>query len=349
MEIGTIGKIIITNSLKDQIDFYHKTFKNKEWSGTLFFKHISGSFDTLTDLVFEATNIFLMDIGSGAFTNFENDSDIVKAYTCIGDDNLESLTGFCHSHHTMDAYFSGTDLQELKDNASAYNFYISLVVNIAEKYACKIVFPSEVASSFEYIIRDLNGNIKKVKKEATTKEYVQADLEVIMPEKHIPEWVKNRVKEVEEKKKAKQISKHLTSKPGISSYHNINKPYLLDNDYDWEQSWYDRFKEDKIISILGDKKFDNFVNSVLNIDTKPSKSISETIIEINTMDDKDWDFYLEALPFNVEIFYDNIYGEVGYPSFDIIFNKLIDFLKNQGTTERMKKLIEVLSEEWEVQ
>ena len=98
IKLGTIGKIIITDNLKKQIDYYHKQIGNTEWSGTLFFDHTGGNIHKLKDLEFRASNVYLMDIGSAAFTNFENGGEVAKAFDAIGDTELSSLRGFIHSH-----------------------------------------------------------------------------------------------------------------------------------------------------------------------------------------------------------------------------------------------------------
>jgi hypothetical protein len=98
MKLGTVGKIIILDELKAQIDYYHKRFPGKEWSGVLFFKQVSGDFETLSNLEFIATNVYLMDIGNSSYTSFENDGDIIDAFDAINDSEYESLMGFIHSH-----------------------------------------------------------------------------------------------------------------------------------------------------------------------------------------------------------------------------------------------------------
>ncbi len=98
MKLGTVGKIIISDSLKSQIDYYHRSIPGKEWSGVLFFKQIGGDFETLSNLEFLATNVYLMDIGNASYTSFENDGDIIDAFDAINDSEYESLMGFIHSH-----------------------------------------------------------------------------------------------------------------------------------------------------------------------------------------------------------------------------------------------------------
>lgn len=246
----------------------------------------------------------------------------------------------------MQAFFSSTDLQELKDNASIYNFYISLVVNVAEEYVCKIVFPSETTSSYEYVIRDLNGSLKKVTKNYINKEFIEADLEVVMPHKSVPKWVEDRIPEIEAKKKAKlpQVTQTFSNKPYNSFGTYTKQKSIFDDGYYPEYSRY--LPATPYLTL--DEKFDKFVKSILYLEADATGNISDAIAEINKMSDADWEFYLEALTLNIEIMYDHVYGDAKYPTFDNIFNRFISFLQKQPNTDKMKSLIETLSTEWEV-
>lgn len=53
--------------------------------------------------------------------------------------------------HTMTTNFSGTDEKEIIDNAGAYNYYLSLIVNFALKYTAKIAIKSRTKYKREVI------------------------------------------------------------------------------------------------------------------------------------------------------------------------------------------------------
>ncbi|NCC41696.1 MAG: hypothetical protein EOM21_20230 [Gammaproteobacteria bacterium] len=351
MNIGKIGKIIISSNLKKQIDYYHKKIQGKEWSGVLFYKQIKGDFDKLSDLEFVATNIFLMDIGSGTYTNFENDGDVIDAFNKIGDDGLESLMGFCHSHHNMKAWFSNTDLEELKDNAPNYNFFVSLIVNTLEEYVCKIVIPSETTSTHEHIIRDFNGKLKKVKQELKETILIEGDLEVVIENKTtVPEWVENRIKEIEDKKEKARISKQKTT-------NHLTEGYAEDywgRSTKWN-SWSD-YKEPEITRFSNNnsfkpdtkgKLFNEFLKCLLYLDVNPpvDASIADVLITIEEMNDTDWKIYSEAIAFNLDIMYDNIFKNTDI-SFEYVFNELVEFINEQKATERMLSLLEVIDSDY---
>jgi len=133
------------------------------------------------------------------------------------------------------------------------------------------------------------------------------------------------------------------------TFHGSRKPYLLDN-YDDDDYYKTPSKPINSYNkpyLSQDEKFDKFVKSVLWLDENPKSSIAEAIIGINTMNEEAWEFFATAVSLNIEVFYNNVYGEIQYPSFDIIFNKLIGFLEKQVKTDRMEALIEILADEWE--
>lgn len=334
INIGIIGKIIITNKLKKQINYYHKENPGKEWSGTLFYKHTGGKIEDLKDLEFTATDIYLMDMGSEAYTSFKNDGEIVKAFNAIGDNELESLTGFAHSHHNMAAYFSPTDIKELEDNAEAYFFFISLVVNTADKYVCKIVFPTITKSMSEHIIRDASGEIKTIKKVSNNKELLSGDLSIEFESTDIvEEWVINRTKEVKEwddwdsrygycagsynKTVAPIKSTPATVTPIYSKYvSKVHSP------------------EDDTI---------NFAKSILLIENKVFKSLNACIEDFELLSEEDLNEYFVGLLNEIYDLFEEVYS-LPLSMFDVkieeVTKLLEDFTKEDNTN--LVKLIEFL-------
>jgi len=96
-ELGVIGKIVISEELKKHIDFLHYHIGRTEWSGILFYKHVSGDVSKLKNLTFEALNLYLMDIGTAGGTSFEYNEDVVDAYEKI-EEAIECGNGLIHTH-----------------------------------------------------------------------------------------------------------------------------------------------------------------------------------------------------------------------------------------------------------
>ena len=230
-----------------------------------------------------------MNLGTGAYTNFKHDGSIVKAYNAIGDDDLESLTGFCHSHHNMQAYFSTTDMKELEDNAEAYYFYISLVVNTSAKYACKIIFPSN--SESKYTFRNKDGELLKFIK--TSKDYLEGDLEIVFESKtDVSDWVKNRFLEL--KTKSQTVTTFSPPMP--------NKQLKIDYDDDNYYKHPTKSTTTNIDSV-------QFLNAILTLDTEAKIDINNNIKELILLDTDQFNEYLYALANNIDIIHDFIYPD----------------------------------------
>jgi len=185
--------------MQDHINFLHSKI-DTEWSGMLFYKHTKGEISELKDLEFSTVNLFLMDIGSTAATDFKYNKDVVKAFASI-EDGDNCLTGLIHSHANMGVFFSGTDMQEINDNGGLYNYYISLVVNKNNDYKCKIAIPIEEESYTTRKYRNTNGEeiVKQINN--VTKALLVGDLTVAIQRKfEVPTWAVNRHTEVKELK-----------------------------------------------------------------------------------------------------------------------------------------------------
>ena len=88
-------KINITENVEEKIRILCKNIWNVEWSGVLFYK-TEGSFEDKT-LVIKCIDIFQMDIGSNAYTEFNMSPD-VASYIIEHPELLEEgvYQGFVH-------------------------------------------------------------------------------------------------------------------------------------------------------------------------------------------------------------------------------------------------------------
>ena len=101
-------KLLVSPELEKKIRYYLDRFPSIEYSGTLFYT-VSGSFET-NDLVINAFDFLLQDIGTGAYTEFNQSPDVI-GYMVEHPELLDETVyqGLMHSHHNMGAFFSGTD------------------------------------------------------------------------------------------------------------------------------------------------------------------------------------------------------------------------------------------------
>lgn len=128
-------QLIIPIEVERKIRFACQRVWNTEWSGVLFFNY-EGSFEN-DDLKIICKDIYIMDIGSQTYTEFDMNPDVISYMT----DNIELLEcqlGLIHSHNNMSTFFSGTDQATLLDEGIDRNNFVSLIVNNAGNYTAAI-------------------------------------------------------------------------------------------------------------------------------------------------------------------------------------------------------------------
>jgi proteasome lid subunit RPN8/RPN11 len=113
-----------------------------EWSGVLLYS-VKGTIKDFDKIELTVEDIFPMDKGSAASTGYELGDEIID-YRMDNPMSMAWKMGMIHSHHNMDAYFSGTDMSELSDNTEFHNYYLSLVVNNRGKLVAKVAFRGDI-------------------------------------------------------------------------------------------------------------------------------------------------------------------------------------------------------------
>lgn len=148
--------LLVTEPLQKQINYLHSKH-NVEWSGFLLYnfkvKDSVKEEDIRGDIlsnpkIYEivAEDFLLCDIGTSGYTNFdpgEHYEDLLAYLTSIGKSVEDYKVGLLHTHHSMKAFFSGTDLDELVDNTKFHAAYLSLIVNKEKEYVAKLAFPAK--------------------------------------------------------------------------------------------------------------------------------------------------------------------------------------------------------------
>jgi len=125
------GTLIISRRVFDIIAQMHIAALNKEWSGILWYKIIQGSINDPATLVCKCVDITPMNIGSGAYTEFDynlDDEYVMAAMDKMVDDGT-LIIGNGHSHNSMGCFFSGTDMDDLETNSKTNAGYLSLIYN----------------------------------------------------------------------------------------------------------------------------------------------------------------------------------------------------------------------------
>lgn len=158
-------KLIIPAEVERKIRFTCQKVWNTEWSGTLFFTH-EGSFEN-DDLVIRCVDIYIMDIGTQAYTEFDMNPDVI-AYMTEHSELLDCQLGLIHSHAGMQTFFSGTDTATLKEEGRDRNNFVSLIVNNAGSYTAAITRRIKSKQVMESVSYEFFGDGEK----QDTKKYV---------------------------------------------------------------------------------------------------------------------------------------------------------------------------------
>ena len=171
-KFGTYNyKLIIPAEVERKIRFTCQKVWNTEWSGTLFFTH-EGSFEN-NDLVVRCVDIYIMDIGTQAYTEFDMNPDVI-AYMTEHSELLDCQMGLIHSHNNMSTFFSGTDTATLKEEGRDRNNFVSLIVNNAGSYTAAITRRIKSKQVKESVSYEFFGDGEK----QDTKEYVSDSDEI---------------------------------------------------------------------------------------------------------------------------------------------------------------------------
>lgn len=128
-------KLIIPADVERKIRHLCHKVPNVEWSGTLFFTY-EGSMED-DSLVITCKDIYVMDIGSAGYTEFDMSPEVIS-YMCDNPDLLGMQMGLIHSHNNMATFFSGTDTATLKEEGRDRNHFVSLIVNNEGTYTAAI-------------------------------------------------------------------------------------------------------------------------------------------------------------------------------------------------------------------
>lgn len=158
-------KLIIPAEVEKKIRFACQKVWSTEWSGTLFFTH-EGSFEN-NDLVIRCVDIYIMDIGTQAYTEFDMNPDVI-AYMTEHTELLDCQLGLIHSHAGMQTFFSGTDTATLKEEGRDRNNFVSLIVNNAGSYTAAITRRIKSKQVMESVSYEFFGDGEK----QDTKKYV---------------------------------------------------------------------------------------------------------------------------------------------------------------------------------
>ena len=233
-------KLIIPADVEKKIRHLCNRVHSVEWSGTLFYTY-SGTYEDGT-LEIRCVDIFPMDIGTSAYTEFDMSPDVI-AYMTDHPELLDCQVGLIHSHNNMATFFSGTDTTTLREEGNDRNHFVSLIVNNEGIYTAaitrKIIERKVTNTTFSYKTFD---NIEKTGTRTTEVEeeviaYNMLDIikegEVIEPFLEIDERLNVIRKNKDKVKKASTPSTYYPFTPLRYSEkgEKIKQPTLFDEDF----------------------------------------------------------------------------------------------------------------------
>ncbi len=230
-KLGTYNyKLIIPAEVERKIRFACQKVWSTEWSGTLFFTH-EGSFEN-NDLVIRCVDIYIMDIGTQAYTEFDMNPDVI-AYMCGNPELLDCQMGLIHSHNNMNTFFSGTDTATLKEEGRDRNNFVSLIVNNAGTYTAAITRRVKSKQVKESVSYEFFGDGEK----QDTKEYVSDADEIEWFYLEIEKECENysfpdmaaRLEEIKQAKAEKAEKAEKAKKAQTSTYQGDYKPVIANS------------------------------------------------------------------------------------------------------------------------
>lgn len=233
-------KLIIPADVEKKIRHLCNRVHSVEWSGTLFYTY-SGTYEDGT-LEIRCVDIFPMDIGTSAYTEFDMSPDVI-AYMTDHPELLDCQTGLIHSHCTFQTFFSNTDISTLREEGNDRNHFVSLIVNNEGTYTAaitrKIIERKVTNTTFSY---KTFGNIEKTGTRTTEVEeeviaYNMLNIikegEVVEPFLEIDERLNIIRKNKDKVKKASTPSTYYPFTPLRYSEkgEKIKQPTLFDEDF----------------------------------------------------------------------------------------------------------------------
>ena len=128
----------------DKVRYFLKKYPNREWSGPAWYsqKFDETGFPTAVKLEY----FHVLHLGSASDTDWDG-ADLAKRFTKLRKlypkIGTKWVQGNVHSHHSMGAFFSETDKEQLNDSVNDNGFYYSLVVSTKPG--------KEIAFGFSYL------------------------------------------------------------------------------------------------------------------------------------------------------------------------------------------------------
>lgn len=300
LELKEKGKLIITEDVKKKIDQMHDRIGNTEWCGFIFYEKVEGSISQPKTYVAKTTDVYMMDIGSHSYTESDNHTDDVVNMVDRIPAYMENRYGLIHTHHNMNAFFSGTDIQELHDNVHLYSYYLSLIVNFDGKWCAKIAKLIDVESSSYTITEEDEDDV--IVNIPSKKVMITFDLNIEFEQSEAyDDVVELRIAEIQERKKKEEEEKK-KKQPLFNNPYQTNIFKSTDNYYHSSlnayNNWYKQY--DKLSTDDYEYNIDWFISSLIYLDPYADEPLHDALQDLKDHEsDPYFNVYIEQLNENV--------------------------------------------------
>lgn len=202
--IDSNAKLIINKDIYDIIQKLHLKYPNKEWSGLFSWNIISGGLSTIEDinnLVIKVDAIYPLSVGSSAAVYYKLNSEVLQLFAKNNINPLDKKFGTIHTHHSMGAFFSNVDENDLFESSKGYINYISLVVDTKDTYkACisknisettktyNVKFKNSLTDSTKDSIIKINNKVNEA--------LLMINLKVIIEDLNYPDYLNSFIKDI---------------------------------------------------------------------------------------------------------------------------------------------------------
>lgn len=228
---GTMSyKLYIPAEVEKKIKYICGQISTIEWSGTLFYT-TEGTFED-NNLVIKCVDLFVMDIGTAAYTEFDMSPDVLSYM--MEHDLLDCHMGLIHSHNSMATFFSGTDTQTLREEGNRRNHFLSLIVNNNGPYTARITRKIKAKDEIKrvYTYETFGGSVIEaediIEEDVNGIEYFNLTIEIEAYEKESYNEIYDRLQEIK-KAKAKPTGYQSSNLPKIPTVHKEQElPFYME-------------------------------------------------------------------------------------------------------------------------
>lgn len=371
LKIKASPELLLSTRIQKQIATAHKECGSVEWSGYLFYS-VNGSIENPEKMSLKAEAFYLMDIGTSGYTEYESDPelicDMMEIYPEYANGNWKM--GHIHTHHSMNAYFSGTDQEELHDNAPAHNYYLSLIVNFAMNPVARIaiLLKSKVRTLIEkeYTFKNEEGveTVNNLNQDDTIEKEMLGiiDCDIVFEEEEnndsdflriLSERTKQKEEEDKEAKRLEVIKKASVHTPGfytekqakayagiggyMARYNESDRANLIFQYRKSKTEFYPySINNDVILQCITDEELESDL-SILLSRNKEELGLNFLVLmnrrENDSMGEKKE--MIESLPSVLYDTLDEIYGELDVKTMREIVNNYVNYLKKGATSKTL--------------